>query len=129
MALHDHLISQGYSVVIIPDQEGPPLYEGDWDVYVPAAFDMRLRYALYEKARFNVVSANGPTSLLHFTDSPLLIFDQYRGGVYTPEMYTRMWGIPAGGQYPFARPDQTIAWCNSTADTLKDRTMRALDTS
>lgn len=125
-ALYDHLIKEGYSVLVVPDQEDPRL-GSEQDEYIPAAFDMRLRYALYQKARFNVVSSNGPASLLQFTDCPHIIFDQYRGGVFTPDMYERMNGIPAGSQLPWSRPDQTIAWVDSTADTLIDRVDKALE--
>jgi hypothetical protein len=120
---HDYInYHTSYSVIVVPDQEDPGMLR-DWhgDVYLPAAYDLRLRYALYEQAKMNVVSANGPTSLLYFTDAPFIQFDALRGGTIPAELYHRMFGFESGHQPPWLNKNQCLAWEDSTLESLKRR--------
>lgn len=120
IAFHKLLRDRGHKVAVIPDQEDPSTYTRDWDgdVYVPAAFDLRLRLAVYESAKMNFGSCHGPFSALFYTDAPFLMFDHLRGGVLTPEVHENLYGFPVGGQHAWSNENQIITWENSTFDNL-----------
>jgi hypothetical protein len=74
-------------VVVVPDTEaemnGTPCRITAGRQYAAAAFDPRLRFALYKKARLNLFSANGPSSLALYSDLNAEIF-----GIHIPEYKT-----------------------------------------
>lgn len=119
-AFHTYLRDRGLSVAVIPDQEDPSTYSYDWDgdVYVPAAFDMRHRLAVYEGAKLNIGSCHGPFTVLFYMKSPYLMFDHLRGGVFSPEFHEGAYGFPVGEQHAWSKDNQIITWEDSTIDNL-----------
>jgi len=114
---HQHLKSQGKTVLVIPDQEDPGEWQKyDWKAYLPAAYDIRLRFALYEQAEMNYCSANGPCAGLFYSNAPYSLFDSTRG-VFSPENYVFAYG-QYGGQHPWALPNQCLKWADSSFTTL-----------
>jgi len=77
----------GLPVVVVPDTEAE--IEGiacgvDKGIkYVPAAFNTRLRFALYKKARLNLFMSNGPATLALYSDIFAECF-----GLYVPQYST-----------------------------------------
>lgn len=120
IAFHTYLRNKGYKVAVIPDQENPETYSIDWsgDIYVPAAYDMRLRLAAYELAQMNIGSCHGPFTTLFYTNVPYLMFDHLRGGVLSPRLHESTYGFPVGGQHPWSKGTQVITWEDSTMDNL-----------
>lgn len=121
---YQDLTNEGRKVIVIPDQEdvlGAQKYaDYDWNAYLPASFDLRLRYGVYAKTGLNVTTTSGPPGLLFWTDYPVLQFDQLRGGTYGAENIEEMYGIQRGQQFPWSAPDQRLTWCDSTYETLTD---------
>lgn len=86
--LWNDLIPQfGLPVVVIPDTEaemaGVACNITAGQRYVPAAFNTRLRFALYKKARLNLFTSGGPAALAMYSDLPAEVF-----GMYVPEYKT-----------------------------------------
>lgn len=122
---YDHLTEREFRVVVVPDQEdllgGQKYKTFDWNVYEPAAMDLRLRMALYEQASLNVCSANGPAAMMYYSDAPYLMFDHLRGDVFTEGQWCDMHGIEPGGQCPWGTINQHIAWADSNLHTLIEK--------
>lgn len=121
---YQHLVSRGLNVVVIPDQEDVlgdrKAFEFDWDVYVPASFDMRLRFGLYANAGMNVSSGTAPAEMLFYSPYPVLAFDQRRGNVYGDAAIENMNGYPLYAQKPWSLPNQRMAWVDSDYKSLCD---------
>ncbi len=121
---HQYLRATGLDVLVVPDQEdvlGGGAYKAfDWQAMLPAVFDLRLRFALYEGALMNIGSANGPVGVMFYSNAAVIQFDQYRGNVLPETYWTKASGFPAGGQYPWCRPDQRMAWKDSSYENLVD---------
>ncbi len=120
---HDWLRNQGYVVIVIPDQEdinraGEAL-AGRWDLDIPAAYDFRLRLALYEGALMNVGSVNGPFGQCFMSHVPLLQFDHFRGNALSADQWVDLNGFPPPGQYPWSAKNQRMTWLDSTFENLK----------
>ena len=92
-----YLRDSGRTVFVVPDQEDVfsaqkfELY--DWQAYVPASLDIRLRAALYERASLSIRSNNGPTGMMFFSDAPLLAFDQFRGDAFSIIQWKGLTGL------------------------------------
>lgn len=119
---YHYLKNKGETVLVIPDMEDDladrfySLYA--WPTHLGAAYDVRFRLALYENAKLNIASTNGPTAMLWYTGCPVLMFDQLRGGTFSHQMLTGLNGVPPGMNYPWARPDQRMIPKDSTLDNL-----------
>ena len=113
------ILARTLQLVIVPDAESVGLWDGE---YLPAAYDVALRLALYEKAQLNIVGDNGPAGMLFNSNAnylmiqPLLPFD---GG---PDM--RTWWRTHDGldpereqQFPWASKLQMILWDHPTTPT------------
>lgn len=128
--LHDNLSALGLNVLVIPDQDNiEACKEWNWELYEPAAWDIRYRYGLYANSRLNVCAAHGPASLLYFSPYPFVMFDHSRGNVITAEQYERHWGINQGTQMPWFKPNQRITWCDSNHTTLTRHAFEMLEIS
>jgi hypothetical protein len=115
---------RGLVVRVVPDVEDilhdQKYAEHDWmpDVFTPAAWDMRIRLALYENTSLNIGSANGPVAIMAYTkDCKYLMFDNLRGG-WTPEKWAEMHGTKPGGQLPWCGLDQRVTHLDSTYENM-----------
>jgi hypothetical protein len=117
-----YLKGSGYNVIVVPDQDdvlGSRAHElYDWCTYVPASLDIRLRAALYEKAKLNVCSSNGPTGVMFFSDAPLLMFDQTRGDEYSGKQWKKLTGLSPGENWPWCGAHQKMTWRDSDFHSL-----------
>ncbi len=120
-----YLAAKKVNVIVIPDQEDVLAFQHyakfQWPIYLPAALDLRLRLALYEKAIANFGSSNGPVMLAMMSECPMCLFDPMRGGVNKPDYLVDTNGFALGGQLPWRRPDQTIVWQDSSYQTLVEQ--------
>lgn len=71
------------------------------------------RMALYAGAEMNFGVTNGPMGMLYLTDYPFTVFD-----CLTNVKGFESHGIPAGGQIPWAKPNQRLVWDHQ--DTMMD---------
>ena len=118
---YERLTASGLNVVVIPDRDNLEKFdEYSWNLYQPAAWDISLRAAVYQKARMNIISATGPAIVLFFSKKPFIIFDILAGGVFSREHWAAMNGCEDGGKPDFLGDDQIITWTNSTYNNLRD---------
>ena len=88
-----------------------------------ASRDLHCRMALYQSAKCNVMVSNGPIGLCLFSQAPWLQFVKIEHADSHYQANTTMFwrdanGIAAGDQYPWAAPNQRIAWCDDSYDNL-----------
>lgn len=112
----EELERQGENVVIVRDTERAIEKLRGFITCPRASLDLKVRAALYERAKVNCFVANGPIALAYFGTCPFLIFKPLVEG-YGPA--SAMWwsekiGVPTGTQYPWARDDQRIVWADDT---------------
>ncbi len=110
----------GEKVIFVRDTERATEPLGEFTTYPIASLDVRVRCALYERARCNLFVANGPIALAYFGIRPFLIFKPITDDEYTPA--SEAWwrhnvGVAPGEQYPWSLPTQRIVWED---DTLKN---------
>lgn len=120
---HDWLTERGHQVIVIPDHEdvtgAREFLKYGWALHIGAAYDQRLRLALYEGAVMNVGSSNGPVATAFFSTAPMLQFDQLRASRFNRLKWRAMLGFSAGEQYPWSAPNQRMTWEDSDANTLR----------
>jgi len=119
---YQYLRADGLTVMVVPDHEdvlvSQQYLQYDWFCYTPASLDIRLRFALYERAVMNFGSSNGPIGAAFLSNAPMLQFDQLRGGVVTKEFWANTNGFEVGGQFPWSKPTQRMTWTDSTFENL-----------
>lgn len=80
-----------------------------------ASYDLGYRIALYNSAKANLFTSNGPWTLALFGDRPWLMFIEMfeDGHPYTPNT-PKFWreniGVEPGQQFPWSAPKQRIVW-------------------
>ena len=106
-AAGERLRDLGIEPVYIPDASGElwPGMNGYW----PAAYDLDLRMALYERAEVNLGVMNGPMALCFLSEAKYLVWKPVTKE-YGASMYTRF-GINPGDQYG---PNGRIFWEDDT---------------
>ncbi len=119
---YKYLLSEGYSVVVIPDQEDyfsrKDYGKYDWVICDAACLNVELRIAAYSSAILNICSSNGPPSLMYYSHAKFLQFDQLRGGEYNENQWEAMNGFPVGGNFPWFDRLQRLVWKDSNFETL-----------
>jgi len=112
----------GVQVVIVPDQEdllsNREFSKYPWPVFESAAISLDLRFALYENSSANFCSANGPCSLMFYSNCSVYQFDQLKGTKTQAEFWSRILGFESGGNYPWSRADQVMTWQPSDLNNL-----------
>lgn len=111
-SVRDHLESLGLTVYAVPDTENPEEY-GTLSPYLKASFDLDARMALYDGAKVNVMTSNGPAVLPVYSlkSPPYLICKMSVVGYNsTDPMYMAKQGYPVGKNYPFANDNQRLLW-------------------
>lgn len=120
---HD-LKRRGERVVFVRDTATAreKLPDLSFEVCPAASVNVDMRMALYEQAKCAMFVSNGPAMLATFSHVPYLNFvslipdDAYPCN--RPGFFTRSYGIPDGGQFPWARPDQRIIWGMDSYENL-----------
>jgi hypothetical protein len=82
---------------------------------------MGVRFGLYELAKTNFCSSNGPSAPMFYSNCSVYQFDQLRGtGMHADHTFWRnINGIEVGENFEWNRPDQRQTWVNSDFETLK----------
>jgi hypothetical protein len=117
-----YLIDKGHEVVVVPDFEDlfaqRLCQEYDWDLFLPPAFDQRLRMALYEGALMNFSTGGGTAAMAIYSNAPYAIFDLINDG-WTIKQVTEMHlGLSVGESCPWALDNQRYFWDRSTFEYL-----------
>jgi hypothetical protein len=85
-----------------------------------ASRDIGLRTALYERAKINLFVSNGPGVIPVYSDSPYLLIkplaDDYI--VKMEDWWRKGIGVAPGEQFPWAKPNQRIAWCDDSFENI-----------
>jgi hypothetical protein len=103
-------------VIFVPDQDdcytNSDYLRFDWDVFLPASFDLDLRLALYSKAVANITWTGGLGSILYLSAYPFILFGIHNeADVVSSEGFFRRKGPPFRQQLPWSRErDQIIDW-------------------
>ncbi len=82
-----------------------------------AELNLDLRMAMYQEAAFNVCANTGPASLLWLSDRPYVMMG---AGVPADEwdgLFVKQ-GLPLGESWPWALPNQRIAYGKETAEQI-----------
>lgn len=118
-----YLRFMGEKVIFVRDTAKADEPLEDFATCPRASRDLHSRMALYELAKVNMLSSNGPIGLLLFSRCPWLQFIDLKddGFIYTPDT-PRFWkeknGVDVGGQYPWSLPTQRIVWAADTFDNI-----------
>jgi len=108
----NEIARRGYSVQRIVDTS-TALREG----HGFAELNLDLRMAWYQTAEFNICANTGPASLLWLSDRPYVMMG---AGVPAEEwdgLFVKQ-GLPLGESWPWALPNQRIAYGKETAETI-----------
>jgi hypothetical protein len=121
-ALYVKLRADGYSVIVIPDQDdvlGSGEFRAfDWSVDLLASVDHRYRLAMYYSARQNFGWTSGVLATLLLSDAPYVTFGVFnsRSGVSARQFFDRK-GPTFGLQLPWANSRQYIDWTEASQVT------------
>jgi hypothetical protein len=117
------LRDQGEKVVIVRDTAKAREPIGDGFLTCPAAsVNVDMRMAVYEASKASLFVSNGPVMMAVFSQVPYLNFmslipdDAYPCN--RPGFFPRAYGIPDGGQFPWARHDQRMVWALDTYENI-----------
>lgn len=118
------LEKRGEKVLFIRDTSKAAEPITGYNICPPASKNLFVRTALYSVAKANLFVSNGPAMLAVFGDRPWLfvnelrIDDRYMPN--TPDGWHYFTGIPNGGQWPWARPDQRVIYKPDTFENIRD---------
>jgi hypothetical protein len=107
LAAIGHMRKRGHRVVLIPDTStvlnGAPLAKS-YEWYPPAALDVGLRAALYERSSLSMSMGAGPAHIPMFMPaSRYVMFLHHRGLALSSQQrsFEKVWGVNWGDQMPF----------------------------
>ncbi len=117
------LSSRGYRVIVVPDTEA--VMAGrystlDCETSLPAAFNLDLRCALYERAALNLHVSGGPAALGLFNRNIAQATFRMVNTDYqtTSPAWLAHIGLPVGSELPWLQPWQRTVWADDTADVV-----------
>lgn len=118
-----YLKEKGERVVFIRDTQRAVEPLPMFPVIGPAATDVRIRMALYERARANLFVSNGPATLALFSERPFLQFIRVEppdsaANFNTAKFWAESMGVPVGEQYPWSAPDQRLVFKPDDYDNI-----------
>jgi hypothetical protein len=123
-------------IIFIPDQDD---FFGDgdysrynWEVFLPASFDLDLRLALYHRALCNITWTGGLGSMLYLSTCPYLLFGIHNeSDIVSSERFFNRKGPPFKKQLPWSRKEsQIIDWTPApelTLDYMTDRSIQLVE--
>lgn len=117
------LQDRGEKVVFVRDTAKALEPFGDFATCPEASLDLADRLALYEGAKMNYFSENGPVTLAVFGTRPWVSFvdiqeDDCPEAGRTPFFWRELFDMGKGDQYPWAAPDQRIVWKEATFENM-----------
>lgn len=118
------LEGRGERVLIVRDTAKAHEPLDGFETVPGASINLHSRVSLYESAKMNFFSANGPSSLCEFGVSPWMAFveAQNNGGsefYNTPDGWEHLHGVKPGEKMPWERPDRRFVWEKATFPSLK----------
>lgn len=114
--VYKRLSAAGFTVFVIPDFEDVlgerQFQQFDWNVFLPAVFDLSVRLGLFSTAIMNLGVLNGILVPLFHSTYPYLIF---KPNVETINQTTTTWlrdifGIEKGENFWWATREQRLSW-------------------
>lgn len=116
----EDLLNDGEQVIILRDTQYATNRIRGFETFPRASLDIKVRAALYERAKANLFVANGPIALAYFGTRPFLIFKPVVEwlGAASSEWWSERVGIAKGGQYPWCRADQRIVWQDDNYENI-----------
>lgn len=117
------LRDRGENVVFVRDTAKALEPFGDFATCPEASLDLAERLALYESAKVNYFSENGPVTLAIFGTRPWVSFVDIRDdfcpeAARTPFFWKELFDMKPGDQYPWSTPDQRIVWKEATYENM-----------
>jgi hypothetical protein len=114
------LLNDDEHVIIVRDTEYAVNKIRGFCTFPRASLDIKVRAALYERAKANLFVANGPMALAYFGTRPFLIFKPVVEwlGAASEQWWSAMVGIKRGEQYPWCREDQRIVWDDDSYENI-----------
>ncbi|MEQ8736926.1 MAG: hypothetical protein RIC29_18540 [Rhodospirillaceae bacterium] len=122
---YNYLIEKDHEVLVVPDFEDAcskaEYKKYNWNVFLPACFDQRLRMALYGQAKMNFIASGGTGTMAVFSNKPYIVTDVAAPKTFGANFVSeRQLGIPIGASPPWAGEKQSMIWEESTFATLVD---------
>ena len=118
----EYLSECGERVLLVRDTDTASEKIPGYDICPAASKDVRVRLALYERAKCNLFVSNGPFILSLFGTRPYLMFVETNPmSVFFPEtpQWWKQWqGIHAPEQFPWSKPTQQIIWKRDNYENL-----------
>ena len=94
----------------------------EWITYPSASLAMQVRMALYQRAKCNLFTSNGPFGLGLFSKTDYMCFLKLQTDrgyePNNPEWWTFANGISEGGNWPWATPGQHMIWGGDDYNSL-----------
>lgn len=116
------LVKSGMNVVVIPDPSdvlGPQNFASyGWRVHLPSSIDLRMRLALYQRARMNVCTGPGPGTIACYAEAPVLVFERQLSGINERGLWTRVGGADFALRRPWFRTDQYLMVMDATHGSM-----------
>lgn len=117
------LKARGEKVVFVRDASKALEPFGDFATCPEASLDLNERLALYQHAKINFFSENGPVTLAIFGTHPWVSFvdiqdDDCPEAGRTPFFWRELFDMGKGDQYPWSTADQRIVWKEATFDNM-----------
>jgi len=118
-----YLRERGEKVIVVRDTEKAFDNFADFQTDSEASLYTAKRMALYEGAKCNLFTSNGPVGLVLFSHAPWLQFVpiEEEGSTYQPNT-KKFWkdsnGIEPGEQYPWASETQRLVWGKDSYENI-----------
>jgi len=114
-----------YLPIFIPDTDtallGPPPNLSDFPWFAEAAFNVGLRFGIYEIAHLNLLTSGGPSALCCFSESIRYIYFKQivSGATEATEAHLRRFGHTPGQSPPFVGSHQKWVWEDDDLEVIE----------
>jgi hypothetical protein len=115
---------KGENVIFIRDTAKAQDRLGPWETCPEASLNLKKRAAVYQNAKINFMTGNGPNALVYYDKYPYVIFNNIEEKNEADEnsvtragwesMNKMLWGT----QFPWALPHQKLVWKKPTLDNI-----------
>ena len=120
----DYIASKGFQPIIIPDFEDYFAEKSfkliNHPVAFEAIFDLALRVALYEKAKYNLGVSNGTVALFWHSKVPYSVFKIVTPGINnsSAEYWKEKCDVDFGENFWFMGQNQHLLWTDDSKDII-----------
>lgn len=119
-----YMKDKGENVIFVRDTAKADDKLGFWQTDPLSSKDLKARVALYENAKLNLFTGNGPCALAYYGSRPYRIFNPIAEtnvadeNSVTKRGWETMNKLPVGEQFPWANPDQRLVWEEPTLENI-----------